>query len=176
MTNFIKSDAPRELLMPENAIAILVIIHGMAEYSARYRSIMEFFAERHIACYRFDQRGHGRAVAAESERGDVPRFDDFVNDAAAVIDSIRHQHPGLPVFVWGHSMGAIVATLTAGRLASLGPGKLRGVITSSAPIASFDSFPRAILQLIKGIAYLAPKLRMGRPFRPERLSRDLEVG
>jgi acylglycerol lipase len=177
MTTSSQTDArPRELLMPPDATAILIIIHGMAEYSGRYRSIMDFFAARGIGCYRFDQRGHGRAVSVETERGDVPRFHDFVNDAAAVIDSVRHQHPTLPIFVWGHSMGAIVATLTAGRLAQMGPGKLRGVITSSPPIASFDTFPSLVLQLIKWVSQIAPRLRMKRPFNPERLSRDLDVG
>ncbi len=176
MTTPTKNDSPRELLLPENARAILVIIHGMAEHSGRYRSTMEFFAERGIGCYRFDQRGHGRAARNEQERGDVLRFSDFVNDAAAVIDSVRHQHPGIPIFVWGHSMGAIVATLTAGKLAQIGPGKLRGVITSSAPIASFDSYSAVVLKLFKWGSQIVPRMRMSRPFRPERLSRDLEVG
>jgi alpha-beta hydrolase superfamily lysophospholipase len=176
MTTLIKNDLARESLVPEDARAILVIVHGMAEYSGRYRSIMEFFAARGIGCFRFDQRGHGRAVTREDERGDIARFDEFVNDATAVIEGIRGQYPRLPIFVWGHSMGAIVAILAAGRLAAIGPGKLRGVITSSAPIASFDGYPSFVLSLFKFAALLVPRLRMKRPFNPERLSRDLEVG
>lgn len=180
MTTFIKNEnaeiKARELVMPPDAFAILVIIHGMAEYSARYRSIVEQFAAQGIACFRFDQRGHGRAVVNEVERGDVPRFDDFVNDAVAVIEGIRGQYPGIPVFVWGHSMGAIVATLTAGRLAAQGPGKIRGVITSSVPIASFDTYPSFVLRMFKFTAQIAPRLRLKRPFNPERLSRNLEIG
>jgi acylglycerol lipase len=169
-------NAAREWLMPAEPRAILVIVHGMAEYSGRYRSFMEYFVAHGIACFRFDQRGHGRAVSLEAERGDIPRFGDFVTDAAAIIESVRSQHPKLPVFVWGHSMGAIVATLAAATLASQGPGRLRGVITSSAPIASFDAYPKFFLQLVKLAAQIAPRLRLKRPFNPERLSRDLEVG
>lgn len=162
--------------MPPEPKAILVIVHGMAEYSARYRTLMDYFVAQGIGCFRFDQRGHGRAVATESERGDVSKFEDFVTDAAAIIESVRSQHPGLPVFVWGHSMGAIVATLAAAKLAAKGPGRVRGVITSSAPIASFDSYPKFVLWLFKLGAQIAPRLRLKRPFNPERLSRDLEVG
>jgi alpha-beta hydrolase superfamily lysophospholipase len=176
MTTFIKNDSAREWMMPENAVAILVIIHGMAEYSGRYRPIMQFLAERGIGCFRFDQKGHGMAVQSETERGDIPRFEDFVNDAVAIIENVRRRHAGLPVFVWGHSMGAIVTVLTAGKLAQQGPGKLRGVITSGAPIASFDSYSSAYLSIAKWMARIVPRLRMKRPFNPERLSRDLEVG
>jgi alpha-beta hydrolase superfamily lysophospholipase len=176
MTTFIKTAPTRELHVPTDARAILVIIHGMAEYSGRYRPAIEFFNAHGIGCCTFDQRGHGHAVASERDRGDVTSFDDFVTDAAGVIEGVRAQYQDLPVFVWGHSMGAIVATLTAARLAASGPGKIRGVITSSAPIASFDSYPSLVLRLFELASKIIPRVRVQRPFHTERLSRNPEVG
>jgi alpha-beta hydrolase superfamily lysophospholipase len=73
-------------------------------------------------------------------------------------------------------MGAIIATLTAAQVARLGPMKIRGVITSSPPIAAFDPVPRFVMSLLKGMSLVFPRIRVARPFKPERLSRDLQVG
>ncbi|HYM36723.1 MAG TPA: alpha/beta hydrolase [Steroidobacteraceae bacterium] len=162
--------------IPENARAILVLIHGMAEYSGRYQSIVEYFVAHGIGCISFDLRGHGSAPKTEAERGDVESFGDFVTDSCAVIEGARARYPRLPLFVWGHSMGAIVATLAASQLASQGPGKIRGVITSGAPIAAFDGYSKFTRRLLALLSYVVPKHRVPRPFKPERLSRDLDVG
>lgn len=165
-----------EYAVPADARAMLVIVHGMGEHSARYRPVIEFFAARGVACATFDHRGHGRRPASERNRGDVESFDDLVADTAAVLDAVRAKHPTLPLFVWGHSMGAIVTTLTAARATAAGPAKIRGVITSGAPIASFDVAPAFVVRLLTLVSYVVPRLRLARPFQPERLSRDLTVG
>lgn len=166
----------REFHVPDRARAVLVIIHGMAEYSARYRPHVEFFNAHDIGVCTFDQRGHGQAVTPEQPRGDVASFQDLVSDAVAMVEAVRGKYPGRPVFVWGHSMGAIIATLAAAQLAQRGPSVVRGVITSSAPIASFDAYSWWALKSIVIMSKVAPRKRMQRPFNPERLSRDLEVG
>jgi alpha-beta hydrolase superfamily lysophospholipase len=73
-------------------------------------------------------------------------------------------------------MGAIVATLTVAYLATRGPVKIRGVITSSAPVAAFDAFPKIAVRALTWAARIVPRKRVARPFKPERLSRDLNVG
>jgi len=176
MTSFFNTPTSSQYDVPDGAKAMLVLIHGMAEHSARYRDAIGFFNAHGIACCSFDQRGHGRAPKTESERGDIVSFADVVTDAAAVIGGVRARHPSLPVFVWGHSMGAIVATLTAAHMAANGPTHIRGVITSSAPIAAFDGIPALLMRVAKIAVHLMPRKRLARPFRPERLSRDLQVG
>jgi acylglycerol lipase len=175
MTSFF-NPATIQYSVPPDPKAVLVILHGMAEHSARYASLIESLHAHDIVVCRFDLRGHGASPPSEQERGDVAAFQDFVVDAAAVIDGARARYPALPVFVWGHSMGAIVATLSAAHMALQGPMKIRGVITSSAPVAAFDAVPKFILRLLAGLSMVAPRLRVKRPFKPERLSRDLQVG
>lgn len=162
--------------VPENPLAVLVIIHGMAEHSERYSPAVAYFNAHGIAVCRFDQRGHGSSPQSERERGDVMAFQDYIVDAAAVIDGARARYPALPVFIWGHSMGAIIATLAAEYVAVRVPTKIRGVITSSPPIAAFDFVPKLVVKTLTGISYVLPRLRVARPFKPERLSRDLQVG
>ena len=162
--------------VPDDARAILVILHGMAEYSDRYRPAIEFFNAHGIGCATFDQRGHGKAPDNERDRGHIESYDEIVGDAANVMGAVRSLYPALPLFVWGHSMGAITAVLAAAALAKTTPGRIRGVITSSAPIAAFDSVPRFVVSALRMLANVLPRKRVARPFKPERLSRDLQVG
>jgi acylglycerol lipase len=176
MTSFFNAAPNIRYDVPADAKAIVVLIHGMAEHSARYRPAIDFLNAQGIGCCSFDQRGHGTAVASEAERGDVVSFQDFVADATAVVETARNKYAPLPIFVWGHSMGAIIATLTAAQVTALSPGKIRGAITSSPPVAAFDVVPAFVMRLLKGLAYVIPKYRVARPFKPERLSRELQVG
>ena len=176
MPNLFNASPVIQYDMPSSPIALLVILHGMAEHSARYTPVVEFLNAQGIGCCRFDLPGHGRSPASEGDRGDVQSFDDFITVAAAAIDGARARHPSLPLFVWGHSMGAIVAVLTANHLAKIGPAKIRGILTSSAPAAAFDPYPKFALRAMHWAARVLPTKRVARPFKPERLSRDLEVG
>jgi acylglycerol lipase len=176
MTSFFNHSPAVRYDVPADAKAMLVVIHGMAEYSARYAQVIEYLNARGIAVASFDQRGHGKTPLSESERGDIVLFQDLVVDATAVIDGARTKYPQLPLFVWGHSMGAIIATLTAAHVTRLGPARIRGVITSSSPTAAFDFVPPFVLRLLTWLSYVLPRFRVARPFKPERLSRDLQVG
>jgi len=73
-------------------------------------------------------------------------------------------------------MGAIIAILASGRVVSEGQSKIRGMITSSPPIAAFDFLPRFVLRMLTWLSKVVPRQRLARPFRPERLSRNLDVG
>src|SRR5262245_37981724 len=86
--------------------AQLLIVHGLAEYAARYRGLADTLAGRGISCFGYDQRGHG---ARPGPRTHVDRFDDFIDDLNLEADSLTRRAPDLPLFVWGHSMGSIVA-------------------------------------------------------------------
>jgi alpha-beta hydrolase superfamily lysophospholipase len=176
MTSFFNTLPKIKYDVPSDARAMLVLIHGMAEHSGRYAEIVQLLNANAIACCSFDLRGHGLAPASEQERGDVVAFQDFVADSAAVIDDVRGRYPQLPLFVWGHSMGAIIATLTVAQVALAGIGKVRGAITSSPPIAAFDRVPLFALRVLQGLCYVIPRFRIALPFKPEQLSRDLQVG
>ena len=173
MTSFANDTAltmlDRSMNVPADARAMLLIVHGLAEHRGRYVKVVEFFNARGIACCTFDLRGHGKSPG---RRGDVGSFDDFVNDAAMLIDSLKFTYPQLPLFMWGHSMGAVIATLAA---AERSP-KLRGVITSSPPFAAFDKIPWIAAWMMKWLSRIAPTRMVPLPVKPERLSRDASVG
>ncbi len=69
-------------------------------------------AARGVATLRFDKRGVGEsAQAAPSE--DRLRFDTYVQDGLSWLLRLRQEAPDVPVFLIGHSEGALVATMMA---------------------------------------------------------------
>ena len=92
--------------------AALLFVHGFAEYIGRYTWAHEFFAERGIAVFSFDQRGFGltaladRAVApvsATSQYGKTS-WKEQLSDIEWWLRHVKDQFPGVPTFLMGHSM------------------------------------------------------------------------
>jgi len=88
-----ESDAPR---------AIVVALHGMNDYSQMYDGPGRYWAGEGISTYAIDQRGFGRSPQFGRWVGE----ETMIADLRAAVAAARSQHPGLPVFVAGHSMGA----------------------------------------------------------------------
>jgi alpha-beta hydrolase superfamily lysophospholipase len=94
------------------ARAVVQVNHGLAEHAARYARFADFLADRGFHTYAHDHRGHGFTTAPDAPPG---RFgtpsgrDKVIADVAAIHKLIRAEHPGLPVIVFGHSMGGLIA-------------------------------------------------------------------
>jgi alpha-beta hydrolase superfamily lysophospholipase len=88
--------------------AIVLIAHGMAEHAARYARLADELCAAGYVVYASDHRGHGRSARAE----DLGWFDG--GHAAVIADQERlrlratGEHPDVPVFVLGHSMGSFI--------------------------------------------------------------------
>jgi len=94
------------------ARAVVQINHGLAEHAARYARFADFLGERGYHVYAHDHRGHGATKAPDAPLGrfaDTNGGDKVIADVVAVHDLIAREQPGLPVIVFGHSMGASVA-------------------------------------------------------------------
>lgn len=91
---------------------VVQINHGLAEHAARYGRFARFLASRGIHTYAHDHRGHGYTTAPDAPLG---RFgtptgmEKVIEDVAAIHHLIRGEHPGLPVVIFGHSMGGMIA-------------------------------------------------------------------
>ena len=94
--------------LPEQAPrACLQIIHGMAEHAGRYARLAQALTGAGYVVYAQDLPGHGR-TASDSERGhfaDRHGWRQVLDSIRAFSQHIARQHPGLPRFVLGHSMG-----------------------------------------------------------------------
>ena len=91
--------------------AVVHISHGMAEHAGRYAWFMQRLKETGYAVYAHDIRGHGYTYAKNSSKGhfaDRNGFDQLLHDLDFVIDSIKQDHPEIPIFCFGHSLGSIL--------------------------------------------------------------------
>ncbi len=89
--------------------AVLQIIHGMAEYAARYAPLAEFLNEHGIIVCAEDHLGHGKSVCTEDDLGYFAAqkgWQTVLTDIRALTGIVRPKYEGVPYFVMGHSMGS----------------------------------------------------------------------
>jgi alpha-beta hydrolase superfamily lysophospholipase len=95
---------------------ILLVLHGLAEHSKRYAGFAAAMAARGYHVYAHDHRGHGATATSGAPIGQFARRDGadrVIADVAIMRDHAASRHPGLPVILFGHSMGGLVALNTA---------------------------------------------------------------
>ncbi len=109
--------------IPEGMRALVVFVHGIAEHSGRYGYVAEKMTEAGYGVVRFDLRGHGRSGGI---RGYVRSFSDFSEDLGELLRQVRADFSGIPVYTFGHSMGAMISALYA----ASGENELKGQILS----------------------------------------------
>lgn len=98
------------------ARGVVLICHGLAEHSRRYRRFAQALAAAGYHAYAHDHRGHGETTAPDAPLG---RFA-VRNGVTAVIEDVmamralaQERHGSLPVIVFGHSMGGLISLNTA---------------------------------------------------------------
>lgn len=88
--------------------AVILIAHGMAEHSGRYDHFARFLCENGFAVYMNDHAGHGRSAQIKGHFADKDGWECVVKDLNALMDQAVERHPGLPIFLMGHSMGSFL--------------------------------------------------------------------
>jgi alpha-beta hydrolase superfamily lysophospholipase len=182
--------------------AVLHIVHGMAEHSLRYESLARRHNEEGIEVWAADQRGHGKTVDPNNDPGkggllghcaDRDGFSRVTADIDILNRAILDKHPGVPLFVLGHSWGSFIVqnyietwggTNPPAGAEGLSPVKLAGCVLSGtrgpdgglkvrlgAPVMALLAFFRGS----RGRSRLARSLSDGsfnKPFRPNRTGAD----
>src|SRR5437867_2283941 len=87
-------------------IGIVQIAHGMGEYAARYGHLAGKLADRGYAVYAPDHRGHGHSIAGTPGDLGADGWNLLVADLVKVTELLRDKHSGLPVVLFGHSLGS----------------------------------------------------------------------
>ena len=86
--------------------AHLLLIHGIAEHAARHAHVATRFAQAGIETHAFDLRGFG---ASSGRRAYVDHWSQYHDDVEDQLAAIRAVSGRLPVVLYGHSMGGLIA-------------------------------------------------------------------
>ncbi len=88
--------------------AVVQIVHGMTEHTARYDAFARFLNERGYIVVADDHRGHGNTDPASLgyHKGDM--FADVVRDEACITDHFKEKYKGLKYFLFGFSFGSFL--------------------------------------------------------------------
>ncbi|MDZ7844570.1 MAG: alpha/beta hydrolase [Anaerolineales bacterium] len=93
--------------LPEgNLRGCLLILHGLGEHSGRYYNLIDYLVPEGFGLYGFDFPGHGRS---EGTPGHIASVEDFFPPVQRAAAEIVKRHPSIPLFLWGHSMGGLLA-------------------------------------------------------------------
>jgi acylglycerol lipase len=133
------------------AMGIVLLSHGLGEHSGRYAHVAEALVGEGWAVYALDHAGHGRSEGRRADGGPanwVPDLDLLRRHAAA-------RHPGLPLFLVGHSLGGHIALAYALEHQAA----LTGLVLSATALSK-QAVPGPLEPVLRGLARIAPTLRL----------------
>jgi len=89
--------------------AVVKCIHGMEEYQDRYQYFAEKLQADGYTVVTADLRGHGKNAPVLSHIADAAGDERLMEDEEAILKMIKERWAGVPVVLFGHSMGTIIA-------------------------------------------------------------------
>jgi alpha-beta hydrolase superfamily lysophospholipase len=96
----------RQAWAVEDPVGAVVLVHGAHEHGGRYRHVAERLAAAGYAAHAVDHPGHGRSPG---RRGNIGSMAAAVGGVAELVRFAGDHHPGVPLFVYGHSLGGLIA-------------------------------------------------------------------
>ncbi len=82
--------------------ASIMLVHGLGEHILRYDHVAAALTEAGYAMLGFDLCGHGKSGGP---RGHITSYDALMDDIASFFIQVDERYPGLPKFLYGHSLG-----------------------------------------------------------------------
>ncbi len=148
--------------------AIVCLVHGLGEHSSRYAHVAEAFGKEGFVLFAFDQRGHGKSGGA---RGHFSSADDFMNDIDLLLEQARAQYPGLPLILYGHSLGGIFVL----HYSLKRNPNVKGVIATSPALHSALEQQPIKVSMAKILGAISPTTSIASGLDPQAISRDPAV-
>ena len=151
---------------PEYAVCL---VHGIGEHAGRYDRMGEAFKASGIAMIGMDLRGHG---LSSGTRGHTSPRASILGDIDRLMEYIQKEYPGVPIFLYGHSMGGNIALdyRKRGRYRSIP----EGYVIASPWIILKRKIPKPLYLFALGMSKVKPDFQMRAKIRPEQLG-NVEV-
>ena len=110
---------------------LVQIAHGMAEYKERYLPFLQALTQAGYACLIGDHRGHGATARSVEDLGwfGEAGAEALVEDMHQLTGLFKRRFPGLPLCLFGHSMGSLAARAYARKY----DGELSALVVCGCP-------------------------------------------
>lgn len=131
------------------ARAVVAIVHGVKSHGGYYQWAGQQLAAAGYAVYALDLRGRGRS---DGPRLYVEDVGEYLADVDALLAHARRGHPGLPVYLLGHSAGGVISCVYTLEHQE----ELAGLICESFAFKVYA--PGFVLSLVKWLSRFAPRL------------------
>lgn len=148
--------------------AVVVLAHGLGEYSGRYHHVAQALTEQGYAFYALDHYGHGKSGGP---RGHAPSYNVILDDFEQLIQMAQQDHPEKKVFVYGHSMGGNIVLNYALRR----PQGFSGVIATGPWLRLPDGPSGPVVTILKLLSRVVPTFTIDNGLDLDNLSRDRAV-
>jgi acylglycerol lipase len=106
---------------PSPPWAVLIFLHGIASHAGWFSETATHLNQHGVTVYGSDRRGSGHSGGP---RGHLARYERALDDLEQVVQLIRSEHPGTPVFLAASSWAAKLAVVYAAQR----PGPLSGLV------------------------------------------------
>ncbi len=146
----------------------VAIVHGYAEHLGRQAEVMRALAAAGYTGHLLDCRGHGQSGG---KRAHVEAFDQYLSDLEVFLDRVKEQAGSAPVFLLGHSQGALIAA----RYLLDRPDAVRGVVLASPYLRLKLKVSPVKIAAAKLLSRMLPGLPMRNELKPEQLTRDVRI-
>ena len=93
----------------KGAKAVVQIVHGMEEHKERYYDFIRYLTAHQYSVVISDLRGHGSDAPILSHIADKHGALLLIRDQQKITEWIKERFPGLPLILFGHSMGTIIS-------------------------------------------------------------------
>ncbi|WP_100405170.1 alpha/beta hydrolase [Bacillus solitudinis] len=146
---------------------IIIIIHGAGEHHGRYQWLAKKWNAHGLEVIMGDLPGQGQT---RGRRGHVQSFQQYIDSVEAWLEEGRKRN--LPMFLFGHSMGGLVAIRT---LMERSAALISGVILSS-PCLALSQPPTKTKEFATKVLHrFAPTISSKSGIRTEQLTRSEEI-
>jgi alpha-beta hydrolase superfamily lysophospholipase len=155
--------------MQGSARADVILVHGTGDHAGmpHYRNLAAALVSRGFNVHQFDLRGHG---TSQGKRVFVNSWHDFRNDLRLCIEHVQRAHSGLPLFLAGLSMGALIVIDFALRH----PDGVQGVVACSPPLGETGA-SKILISLLGVLGKVAPAMLIDPGLDKHNITRDKQA-
>ncbi len=151
----------------EKTRAVIIFVHGLGEHVRRYLYWAGLFRDDGIGFAGVDLPGHGRS---DGRRGNIGSYRLLGEMIDILIRSTKKTFPGVPVFLYGHSLGG---GIVIDYLLRTGPDIKGAIVTSPWLKLSFEP-PKGKMILASVVRFILPGLTQPSGLVVEHISHDEE--